>query len=399
MVAKNTKGYIAEKKSQGLYGWDDSFSVHPGETLKDEIEFLGLTQAEVAARVGYTVQTISRIVNEWEPITQDMALKLERVFGGHPSAQFWVNMQAAYDRQCARVKDEKAAEKEIGLFNDALRETFKDLQRLRVFGDFRLYKESFRKAVLSMKSFFEVSTLEDISDKKVLGVAFRKYNRSNLNRYNLAALLKIGEKKAREVLKRLQLKEYSDDIFRKKLNDIKTLTKKKPSAFLKELQEVCLKCGVVVVYVPNIKHTHFGGATTWMGGRPIIMLKAEKQHEDTFWFNFFHEVGHILKHSKKEFFVDFENGEKTEIEKEADTFARTTLIPDFEALLNESSKIKGVSIESWLETAAQTAGVTSSIIAGRICNDLGPKNANIWRFFNSERPTIQEKVGALQNAT
>lgn len=395
MVVRNTKEYIAEKKSQGLYGWDDSFSVHPGGTLKDEIEFLGLTQTEVAARVGCTVQTISRIVNEWEPITLDIALKLERVFGGHPSAQFWVNMQAACDRQCARVKDEKAAEKEIGLFNDALRETFKELQRLKVFESFRLYKESFRKAVLSMKSFFEVSTLEDISDKKVLGVAFRKYNSSNLNQYNLAALLKIGEKKMREALKRLQLKEYSEDIFSKKLNDIKTLTTKKPSVFLKELQEVCLECGVVVVYVPNIKHTYFGGAITWMGGRPIVMLKVEKQHEDIFWFNFFHEAGHILKHSRKEFFVDFENGEKTEIEKEADTFAQTTLIPNFEALLNESSKIKGVSIESWLETASQSVGVTSSIIAGRICNDWGKKNVNIWRFFSSERQTIQEKVGAI----
>ena len=191
------------------------------------------------------------------------------------------------------------------------------------------------------------------------------------------------------------LKEYNEATFSMKLTEIKALTKEKSSVFLRELQEMCLVCGVVIVYVPNIKHTHFGGAATWVGGRPIVMLKAEKQYEDTFWFNFFHEAGHILKHSKKEFFVDFENGKKTEVEKEADSFAQKTLVPNFEELLRESATIKGESVESWLYRASRSVGITPNIIAGRLCNEMKDRCKDIWRFFSSERPVIQEKISAV----
>ena len=61
MVNKKNQNYIEDKKKKGLYGWESSS--HPGETLRDEIEFYGLTQAEVATRVGCTIQTINRIIN------------------------------------------------------------------------------------------------------------------------------------------------------------------------------------------------------------------------------------------------------------------------------------------------------------------------------------------------
>lgn len=387
MVSKNTKKYIEDKRAQDLYGWE-SFS-HPGETLKDEIEFLGLTQTEVAARTGCTVQTISRIVNEKEPISPNMALMLERVFGGRPNAKFWLNMQSAYDQKIAVVKEAERAEGEIDFFKTHLKETYKELQKLGLFEKTSLRTaDNFKKAVLLIKNFFEASTLHSIHDENILGVAFRKYDRKNLNRYNLAALLKIGEKKARKVLKEPLLKEYDEARFLTEIPKLKSLTKKEPAVFLEELRDVCRELGVIVVYMPNMAHTHLGGASTWLGGHPVIILKVEKQWADTFWFNFFHEAGHILKHSKKEFFVDFENSAKTKVETEADTFAQKTLIPNFEEI---TAKLKqGIKIESWLKESAESANVSQNIIAGRVCNDIGSKNA--WRILSKFRPTIKVKV-------
>ncbi len=389
MVIKNTKKYIEDKKAKNLYGLDFILSLHPGETLKDEIEFFGLTQAEVAVRAGCTVQTINRIVNKRESISPDMALKLERIFEGRPSAQFWLNMQSVYDNENARVKEEKEAEKEIGFFKEYLKKTFKDLQRIGFCKNIALRKnDDFKKAVLSIKNFFEVATLESIHDKNVLGVAFRKYNKKNKNEYNLAALIKIGEKKARKALNDPSLKNYDEKLFLSELPNIKPLTRKKPFAFLGELQQKCLELGVIVVYVPNIHNTYFGGATTWIGGHPVIILKIEKQREDIFWFNFFHEVGHIINHSKKEFFIDFDkDGEKTDNEKEADIFAKEILIPDFDKIVKN---FEPKSVDLWLEKSAQSMNVSKSIIAGRICNDA--KNKKIWQILSKYRPVIKEKV-------
>lgn len=388
MIKKNSRQYIEDKKRKGLYGWDDPLPLHPGQTLKDEMAFWGFTQAKLAAKVGCTVQTINRIVKARESISPEIAIKLERAFNGRPSAKLWLSMQTEYDRVMAREKEEKQAEEEVGFFEARFLKTFKELQKLGLGEGISIRtKEGKRKAVLFLKNFFETSYLDSIQDKNILGVAFRKYDRKNLNQYNLAALLKIGEKEAKKQLDDTELPEYDENGFELKLNDIKRLTKLKPKEFRKKLQEECLKFGVIVVYVPNITNTFFGGATTWIGYRPIIMLKLENQWEDIFWFNFFHESAHILKHNKKEIFIDFEDGHKTETEKEADRFAQKNLVPFIDEVAEEIEEKKGTA-ETLIKKAAQKAGVSESIVAGQICNYLGEG----WKEFGKLRSTIKEKV-------
>jgi antitoxin HigA-1 len=69
---------------------------HPGELLgKDILPSAGLTQAELARRIGVSRRSISEIVHEKRPITIDMAHRLARVFRTTP--EFWLNMQQAVD--------------------------------------------------------------------------------------------------------------------------------------------------------------------------------------------------------------------------------------------------------------------------------------------------------------
>lgn len=385
MVSKNTKQYIEEKKSQGLYGWEDSLAVHPGESLKDEINFLGLTQKEVAFKANRTVQNISRIVNGKEPITPPMALKLERIFEGRPSAQFWLNMQTAYDKKIAQAKEEKMAEKEVKFFKRHLKEAFKELQKIGIFSRFDFKKDHhFTDAVLLMRNLFGTSSIKDINNTSGYGVAFRKYDRDNLNAYSLACLLKIGEKQARNVLKDGLIGAYNKKKFATEALKIKSMVKQKPSVFLDQLRKICLNLGVIVVYVPNIKNTYFGGATKWIGGHPAIMLKMEKQRGDIFWFNFFHEVGHILKHSKKDFFINLNEYEKQGVEKEADDFAKETLLPNFQ--INQNTEIT----EVWLKKVAKQEDMPVNIVAGRVCNDM--KDKKLWESLSKFRYTIEEKA-------
>jgi HTH-type transcriptional regulator / antitoxin HigA len=385
-MIKKTVEYIDYKKTRNLYGWE-SIS-HPGETLRDEIEFLGLTQAEVATRAGCTIQTINRIVNEREGVSHDMALKLERIFEGHPSAEFWMNMQSAHDQNVARMKESEKASGEVEFFKEHFIETFKGLQNLGYIEKFVLRtSDNFRKAVLAIKDFFETATLKSVYDENIMGVAFRKYERNDLNEFNLVALIKIGEKKARKFLKDSDLKEYDEKVFLSRLPELKSLTKKSSKEFLKELQDICKSLGVIVIYVPNMKHTHLGGATTWLNGHPVIILKQEKQWVDTFWFNFFHEAAHIVKHSKKEFFVDVEKDKKNDAEHEADNFAQKILIPNFEEI---TAKFNSANFQSWLKESAESAGVSESIIAGRVGNRINEQK--VWRILSPFRPTIKEKV-------
>ena len=390
MISINTKKYIQDKKDQGLYGFDFTVTTHPGITLLDELNFLGFTQKELSKKIGYTVQTVNRIIKGKESITTEIALALERVFDGRPSAQFWLNMQADYDKEILRQKEFENTQEEIAFFKSDMRETFKELQRGGVFDNYILNtKDSYKKAIISFKDFFGSYSLQMISGESLLGVPFRKYNIKNTNQYNLSALLKIGEKKARQVITENMVTNYDKKAFVNKIETLRKLSNKKQKDFLMLLQKECLDVGAVVVYVPNMKNTGFGGATLWMGDRPVILLKVENQREDIFWFNFFHEMGHIVKHNKKDVFIDFDkNGKKDSIEVEADEFASEMLIPNFDKIRKQIEK--GLSVDRYIEIISKKADVSRSVVAGRLCNDISFDG--VWKILNKYRPVIKEKI-------
>ena len=74
----------------------------PGEILREEfLEPLGVTQYELAKRVGVDQSRISRIIRGRQAITADTALRFSAFFGTTP--QFWLRLQEGYD--LARARD------------------------------------------------------------------------------------------------------------------------------------------------------------------------------------------------------------------------------------------------------------------------------------------------------
>lgn len=69
-------------------------AIPPGETIRENMEFLGMDQEELAARLGITPKHLSNILNANAPITYETALKLETAIG--PGALFWMNLETNY---------------------------------------------------------------------------------------------------------------------------------------------------------------------------------------------------------------------------------------------------------------------------------------------------------------
>ena len=69
---------------------------HHGQTLlEDFMEPLGLSQYRVAKDIGVSALRISQITRGQRSITADTALRLARYTG--TKAQFWLNLQSAYE--------------------------------------------------------------------------------------------------------------------------------------------------------------------------------------------------------------------------------------------------------------------------------------------------------------
>lgn len=69
---------------------------HPGETLlEDVLPALHLSIAELARRLGFARETLSRILHGHAPISPDLAVRLE--LAGIGTARTWLGVQADYD--------------------------------------------------------------------------------------------------------------------------------------------------------------------------------------------------------------------------------------------------------------------------------------------------------------
>ena len=77
--------------------------IHPGETLREDLEALGMSAAELARRIEVPVNRITEILNGRRAVTGDTALRLGRFFG--TSGEFWLNLQKLYELRCAEQKN------------------------------------------------------------------------------------------------------------------------------------------------------------------------------------------------------------------------------------------------------------------------------------------------------
>ena len=80
-----------------------NLAIHPGELLEEEIEFIGMSQLELAKRMGRPLQVVKEIIKGKRNITHDTAVELERALG--IPAYMWTNAQATYQLTRSRLKE------------------------------------------------------------------------------------------------------------------------------------------------------------------------------------------------------------------------------------------------------------------------------------------------------
>jgi antitoxin HigA-1 len=70
--------------------------MHPGELLREEIlPALDRSKTEIAKLLGVSRQTLYDLIEERQPVTPVMALRLGKLCGNGPD--LWLNLQKRYD--------------------------------------------------------------------------------------------------------------------------------------------------------------------------------------------------------------------------------------------------------------------------------------------------------------
>ena len=79
--------------------------IHPGEILADELEEIGLTAKKLADVIEVPPNRLYQLIAGKRNVTADTALRLSQYFG--MSADFWMNLQSAYELDLARQQHGK----------------------------------------------------------------------------------------------------------------------------------------------------------------------------------------------------------------------------------------------------------------------------------------------------
>lgn len=331
----------------------------PGDTILDLLEERDWSQADFAKRMGQSTKHISQIITGKAPITLDTALKLERVLSG--PARFWMNREAQYRENLIRIQEFEKLEEWTGWIDEL---PVKNLMDSNLIEAIRLTEKNKPKIVNNMLRFFGVASPEEWSvHYKGMAVAFRSARKEH-DIGAVSAWLRLGEIETEKI----SVPKYDETKFKKNLDQIRNLTLKDPQEFVPEMHELCKMAGVSLILVPAIPRAHVSGAARWLNPhKPVIQMSLYGKTNDRFWFTFFHESAHILKHDKKDVFLDnvlnLNQGYSSE-EIEANTWASKFLIPSkFEKYLRKLTSKKDV-----IEFASRV-GIHPGIIVGRLQHD------------------------------
>lgn len=73
---------------------------HPGEFLREEIEYRGITQTKLAKEIGVSVSLINELVNGKRDFSIEYSMLLEAALG--IEADYWINLQTNYTKAVAK---------------------------------------------------------------------------------------------------------------------------------------------------------------------------------------------------------------------------------------------------------------------------------------------------------
>lgn len=329
----------------------------PGTTLLDLLEERGMTQVELAERVGRPLKTINEIIKGKTAITSETALQLERVFS--TPAEFWNQRESNYRAYLARQKESE----QLASQKDWLKQF--PIKEMHTRGWLKETGNTISEQIITILNFFGVATPEQWE----LGwtqrrLAFRKAMNVQTKIGAISVWLRQGEIEAEKI----QCEPFNKEQLILSLDKIRELTiEKNPNIFIPKLRNIFASCGIAMVLVKPFKNVPVYGASSWLNpDKALIQLSLRGKTADTLWFTIFHEIGHIMMHSKKQLFIEIDNKttNRSADEVEADEYAAETLIPSsqLKEWLKRNINLNATSIFSF----AKKLNIAPGILVGRL---------------------------------
>lgn len=317
----------------------------PGATIKEQLDYRGMSQKEFAARMDMSEKHISRLINGEVQLTPETAVKLEMVLG--VPAKFWNNLEAIYREKLIKVEAENAMDDDAEL---AKQIPYSEMSEYGWVTKTRVPKER----VVYLRKYFEVVRLTILKNEQLTRIACRRLDVTQKSDVALMAWAQEAKIRARDIeTAPINIKGLVST-----MPEIRKMTVLEPQDFCPEIKRCLADLGIALVFLPCLKGALLQAASFMDGNKIVVGLTAKEKDMDIFWFSLFHEFAHIvLGH------IGQAVGISEDDEKAADRWAKDTLV---EADAFEKFKEGRDYSEESVIHFAKEQGIAPGIIVGRL---------------------------------
>jgi HTH-type transcriptional regulator/antitoxin HigA len=266
-------------------------AIPPGDSIRENMEMLGMNQEELAARLGITTKHLSHVLNGFSPVTYETALRLESVIGA--SAEFWMNLEMHYQLHKSRIQGEENLTAEI--------EMLKSIQ-YKSMSEHGWVSKAPDKAgqVRETREFFGVGRLEYI--EPAYSVAFKR-QLPKVNDLDLGTLAWIRKAEIEGIER--QVSKFSRMELKALIPQFKSLVCDDARSILPRLQTLCAGVGVAFVMIESLPKVDICGATLWRNGRGILALGDNTINAGLFWETLRCQLDHLSEPAYKDLNMSF----------------------------------------------------------------------------------------------
>jgi Zn-dependent peptidase ImmA (M78 family)/plasmid maintenance system antidote protein VapI len=326
----------------------------PGAIVARILDAKDVCLDDFATSVGLSAREARGLIEGTTAIDDVLASRLADVVGS--TSSFWLRCEQSYREDVHRNLP--------AYVDDEVKDWLKrlPLKEMAGLGWMKLHRDPIRQAEECFR-FFGVIGLNDWKHRQaelLSGTNFRTSIAFSSDPTATSAWLRWAEDKAEDITCRAWDREAFED----SLGAIRILTRNHhPERFVPKLREICSASGVALVIAPAPKGCRASGATKLIRRRKaMIVLSFRYYSDDHFWFTFFHEAGHLVRHADQELFLEEEGGEIDESEQEANAFALDTLIPPREQRRMHSLPQE---YQAYIEFA-RSIGVAPGVVVGQM---------------------------------
>lgn len=344
------------------FGFQPNWVTPPGETIIDVLSEKNISVKEFSKKMGYTESYINKLLIGELSVNEDIAEKLEKILGS--TISFWINRETQYNNNTVRLKY-RANERKIWLKELPLRD-------MMAFGWINPTRKIAEKEKESLK-FFGVTSINEWNktyNDLLTYTAFRTSKTFKSKPESVITWLRQGE----IISQGIECRHWNSKMLQERIMQIKSLSRlKDPGVFIPKLKDLLATCGIALSIVRVPSGCRASGATFFINPqKAMLLLSFRYLSEDHFWFSLFHEIGHLLLHGKKSFFIEGLDMIITHEEEEANNFAENILIPS-----EYQAELKKFDASKWRQIIrySKKVGISPGIVVGQL-QKLGLINYN-----------------------